>query len=141
MQPISNTQFASLTKRFAACLYELFLLMAIWLVCAFGFVMIFGNADSALKRTSLQILLWLASGVYFVWCWHKSGQTLAAQTWKIKLVNAQNMPITIKQAWQRYALASASLLALGLGFLWALVDKEEFFLHDRLMKTRLIQCA
>ena len=57
------------------------------------------------------------------------------------MLNAQNMPISVKQAWQRYALASASLLALGLGFLWALVDKEEFFLHDRLMKTRLIQCV
>ena len=130
---------ASLLKRFAACVYELLLLIAIWLVCAFGFVMFFGNADSAGKRLCLQFILWLVAGAYFVWCWHKSGQTLAAQTWKIKLVNAQNETLSIKQAVLRYGLASASLLAAGVGFLWAFVDKEQLFLHDKLLNTKLIQ--
>jgi uncharacterized RDD family membrane protein YckC len=130
---------ASLLKRFAACVYELLLLIAIWFACAAVFVMLFGSADSAIKRLGLQFILWLAAGAYFVWCWHKSGQTLAAQTWKIKLVNAQNETLSIKQALIRYALASASLLVLGLGFLWAFVDKDQLFLHDRLLKSRLIQ--
>jgi len=139
MLPISEPQFASIFKRFAACVYELLLLIAIWLVCAGLFVMLFGNADNVLKRLCLQLILWLVAGTYFVLCWRKSGQTLAAQTWKIKLVNAQNETLGTKQAILRYALASASLLALGLGFLWALVDKDQLFLHDRLLKTRLIQ--
>ncbi len=136
---MQNFQTASLTKRFAACVYELLLLIAIWLVCVALFVAFFGNAENALKRMCLQLILWLVAGAYFVWCWHKSGQTLASQAWKIKLVNAQSGTLNIKQAVLRYALASASLLALGLGFIWALVDKDRFFLHDRLLKTRLIQ--
>lgn len=139
MNPDSTFQSASLTKRFAACVYELLLLIAIWLACALIFVILFGNAENGLKRLGLQLLLWLAAGAYFVWCWHKSGQTLAAQTWEIKLVNAQTETLSVKQAVQRYTLASASLLAVGLGFLWAFVDKEQLFLHDRLLKTRLIQ--
>ena len=141
MQPIPSLQSASLARRFAACVYELLLLVAIWLLCSGLFVMLFGNADTTSKRLSLQLILWFVAGVYFVWCWHKSGQTLAAQTWKIKLVNAQNETLSIKQAQFRYALASTSLLALGLGFIWAFVDKEQLFLHDRLLKMRLIQLA
>ena len=129
MNPDSTFQSASLTKRFAACVYELLLLIAIWLACALIFVILFGNAENGLKRLGLQLLLWLAAGAYFVWCWHKSGQTLAAQTWEIKLVNAQTETLSVKQAVQRYTLASASLLAVGLGFLWAFVDKEQLFLH------------
>ena len=130
---------ASLLKRFASCGYELLLLIAIWLACTGIFVTLFGNAETVLQRLCLQLILWLATGAYFVWCWHKSGQTLAAQTWKIKLVNAKNETLSLNQALQRYALASASLLALGLGFVWAFVDKEQLFLHDRLLKMRLIQ--
>jgi hypothetical protein len=31
------------------------------------------------------------------------------------------------------------MLACGLGFIWALVDKDSLFLHDRLLKTRFIR--
>jgi len=132
-------QPATLLKRFAASLYEMLLLIAVWMLCAWLFILLFGNADSILKRTSLQIFLWLVAGVYFVWCWHKSGQTLATQTWKIKLINEQEKTLSIKEAIQRYILASASLLIFGLGFLWSLIDKDQLFLHDRLLKTRLIK--
>lgn len=136
---MQNAQNASLSRRLAACFYELLLLIAIWLVSAAIFVALFGNAESGGKRLGLQLVLWLVSGVYFVWCWHKSGQTLAAQTWKIKLVNAQNETLNLHISVIRYALASASLLAFGLGYFWGLVDKEQLFLHDRLLQTRLIQ--
>ena len=135
---------ASRLKLFAACIYELLLLIALWMLCTWIFVSIFGDATSDYKRYLLQLVLWLATGAYFVWCWVKSGQTLATQTWKIKLVtqdlaNQQNNTLNLKQACLRYALASACLLACGLGYFWALVDKDSLFLHDRLLKTRFMQ--
>ena len=132
-------QNASLLKRFAACVYELMLLIAIWLVCTWLFLMLFGTLDSAIKRLCLQVFLWFVAGVYFVGCWATGGQTLAAQTWKIKLVNAQNNTLGLNKAIQRYVLASISILVFGLGFLWALVDKDQLFLYDRVLKTRLIK--
>jgi uncharacterized RDD family membrane protein YckC len=134
-------QSATLLKRFASCLYELLLLIAIWMLCTLVFVMLFGSAETLIKRSFLQFFLWLIAGVYFVWSWHKTGQTLAAQTWKIRLVDAQNKPLGLKQSMQRYALATASILACGLGLLWAFIDKDHLFLHDRLLKTRLIQAV
>ena len=137
------TQNASRFRLFAACVYELLLLLALWVLCTWVFVSLFGDATSHYKRTFLQLFLWLVTGAYFVWCWTKTGQTLATKTWKIKLVtqnlaNQQNVNLNKRQAMIRYALASASILACGLGFIWALVDKDRLFLHDRLLKMRFI---
>lgn len=137
---------ATRLKLFAACIYELLLLIALWMLCTWVFVSALGDATHGNKRYLLQLFLWLATGAYFVWCWHKSGQTLATKTWKIKLVNQQlvnqqNATLSIKKCCIRYALASSSLLACGLGYIWIFVDKESLFLHDRLLKTRFIQLA
>ena len=125
-------------RLFAACVYELLLLLALWMLCTWIFVGLFGDATSHYKRTFLQLFLWLVTGAYFVGCWTKTGQTLATKTWKIKLVNQLNINLNKRQAMIRYALASASILACGLGFIWALVDKDRLFLHDRLLKMRFI---
>ena len=130
---------ASLFKLFASCVYELLLLIAIWMLCTGLFVRLFGQATPSYKLLQLRLLLWLVTGIYFVWCWCKSGQTLAARTWKIKLVNQDGTVLSIKQSVIRYALVSLSMLAFGLGFIWALLDKDRIFLHDRLLKTRFIQ--
>ena len=139
MPSFSNFQSASLIKRFAACFYELILLSAIWFVSTWTFLRLFGAVESDMKRLGLQFFLWIIAGIYFVWCWQKSGQTLAAQTWNIKLVDREGNRLHFTQALQRYILASASTVALGLGFLWAIIDKDHLFLHDRLLKTRLIK--
>jgi uncharacterized RDD family membrane protein YckC len=135
------TQNATRLKLFAACVYELLLLLALWMLCTWVFVRLFGDATADYKRYVLQGFLWLITGAYFVWCWCKTGQTLATKTWKIKLVNQQNTSLNTQQAVIRYALASASLLACGAGYFWILIDKNGLFLHDRLLKTRFIQAV
>ena len=131
-------QNASRLKLLAACVYELLLLIALWMLCTWAFISLFGEATTGIKRYFMQFLLWAITGAYFVFCWHKSGQTLATKTWKIKLVNRQNNRLNYQQAIVRYALAGALMLAGGLSIFWMLVDKDRLFLHDRLLKTRFI---
>ena len=135
---------ATRLKLIAACVYELLIIIALCMLCTWVFISFFGDASNGYKRYALQLVLWLCTGFYFVRCWLKTGQTLATKTWKIKLVtqdsaNLQNSHLNLKQACLRYVLASASILACGLGFIWVLVDKNSLFLHDRLLKTRFIQ--
>jgi uncharacterized RDD family membrane protein YckC len=132
---------ATLRRQFAAIVYEGLTLLAIWLVCTFIFVLIIGEVDTSIKRLILQLLLWMITGVYFVFCWHKTGQTLAAQAWKIKLVKTDAELLSIKQSIIRYCLASISFFGFGFGFLWAIVDKERLFLHDRLVKSVYIKAV
>lgn len=136
----TETSEISLLKRLAACLYELLSLVAIWLLCTALFLSLFGNADTSLKRLCLQLFLWVMTGAYFVICWIRTGQTLAAQAWKIRVVNAKGETLSAPKAIFRYVLASVSLVSLlGLGFLWALFDKDRLFLHDRLLKTHFVK--
>jgi len=44
----------------------------------------------------------------------------------------------VARALHRYVLATLGLFALGLGFLWALVDRDRQFLHDRLAGTAIV---
>ena len=124
--------------RLAACLlYDGLVVLALSFALALGFILLFGDASHGLKRYALQLFLWLGVGLYFVWCWRKSGQTLAMQTWQLKLSHGQTNLLNWPQALIRYALASLSLGAFGLGFVWAVFDREGLFLHDRLLNNRI----
>ena len=124
--------------RLAACmLYDGLVVLALSFALALGFILLFGDASHGLKRYALQLFLWLGIGLYFVWCWRKSGQTLAMQTWQLKLSHGHANLLNWPQALIRYALASLSLGAFGLGFLWAVFDRDGLFLHDRLLHSRI----
>lgn len=118
-------------------LYDGLVVLALSFALALGFILLFGDASHGLKRYALQLFLWLGVGLYFVWCWRKSGQTLAMQTWQLKLSDGQTKLLNWPQALIRYALASLSLAAFGLGFVWALFDRDGLFLHDRLLNSRI----
>jgi uncharacterized RDD family membrane protein YckC len=102
------------------------------------FIVFLGDASSGVKRYLLQLFLWLSVGFYFVWCWRKGGQTLAMQTWQLKVVNKESHLLSVNMAVARYLLACVSLLLLGFGFLWVIVDRDRLFLHDRLLNTHII---
>ena len=129
---------ASLFKLGASLVYEALVIIALSFLCALVFLLMAGDASHGVKRYALQLFLWVSIGIYFVWCWYKSGQTLAMQSWRLKLVTQSNRPLSLNIALARYMLASVSLMLFGFGFLWAIVDPDRLFLHDRLLKTKII---
>ena len=82
-------------------------------------------------RAELQVFILAILAAYFLWCWLRGGQTLAMRAWKIRLVD-----VTPSKAIARFLIAAA---LLPLSILWALVDRDRQFLHDRLAGTRLIK--
>ncbi|MDP2826420.1 MAG: RDD family protein [Sulfuritalea sp.] len=77
-------------------------------------------------------------GAYFIWYWHHGGQTLAMQTWKIRLTTPSGVQPSLARLALRYVLAWPSVIYLGAGVFWALFDRDRQFLHDRLAGTRLV---
>ena len=76
---------------------------------------------------------------YFLWFWRHGGQTLAMQTWKLRLESSlTGSVITLPQGVLRFALCFPSLLFFGVGLIWALFDRDRQFLHDRLAGTRIV---
>jgi len=136
--PLYTQQAPSLLKLGACLIYEGLVVIALSFACALVFIIVIGDASYGVKRVLLQLFLWVVIGVYFVWCWHKSGQTLAMQTWRLKVQNSNAQLLSVQWAMVRYVLATVSLLLFGLGFLWAMIDDDHLFLHDRLLKNKFI---
>jgi uncharacterized RDD family membrane protein YckC len=131
-------QAPGIGRRLLSLLYESLVLFAIMF---FAGLVFYGAANGRLSgdtRHAFQLYLFLVLGIYFVACWSRGGQTLPMQTWKLRLVRGENLPVGTGRALLRYVLAWVSLLLLGLGFLWVLLDRDRQFLHDRLAGTRIV---
>lgn len=50
--------------------------------------------------------LYAALGIYFVWYWTKTGQTLAMQTWRVRLIGKSGNTLNRRQAMRRYVFGS-----------------------------------
>ena len=117
--------------------YELLVLLALWLAAGFPFVGLAQGLDPVWVRPLFQIYCLAIAGLYFTWFWTHGGQTLPMKTWRLRLVGRGGAPLGYGLAWARYVLAVAGGLSFGLGFFWAVLDRDRQFLHDRLLGTRL----
>ena len=129
---------AGLARRAGSILYEALLLTALLFIFTWIFLFFGRMLEPALARHLLQAWLLVLTGSYFIFCWTHSGQTLPMKTWRIRVVTRDGGALSVSVALRRYLLALISLGACGLGFVWALVDKDRQFLHDRLAGTRLV---
>jgi uncharacterized RDD family membrane protein YckC len=113
------------------------------------------------RRTALQVVLLVVIGAYFVWCWTRSGQTLALKTWDLKVVGPDGRPPGAGRAAARYLLAwhlwlpgalwaalvdsdvraQAAAFVVGFALLLvpALADPQRRLLHDRWSRTRVVR--
>lgn len=143
-----------LRRRLLSLIYEFFLLLAVLMIAGVIFHLIIRDTEAAYFMPLFQFYLLIVMGTYFVWFWTHGGQTLAMQTWKMRVVAANGNKLEIRQAIVRYLLVVASVLlfAVGgvlllgvagvmffcIGFLWATFDRDKQFLHDRLAGTRVV---
>ncbi len=128
----------SLPRRLAAIFYDTLLLIAIFFVASFILLPLIGETGVESGNSFYNVFLILLAYLYFCWHWVNGRQTLGMRSWKIEVFNKTDSTLNWKQGSLRYFAALLSLLLLGLGFIWALFDKEKLALHDRLSKTKLI---
>lgn len=130
--------YPSIRRRLISLVYESLLLCGVVFFAALLFLGIGGGAPSGWLRHVFQIYLFLVTGIYLVASWRRRGQTLAMQTWKLRLVGASGGRITVRQGIVRYVCAWPSLALGGIGILYALIDRDRQFLHDRLAGTKIV---
>ncbi len=154
----------SLLRRMACFVYEATLLFGLGLIPGIVgavFVAQTGQRHPLQSETALRVFALLFYGVYFVWFWAARGQTLAMQTWRIRLVTRGGGAISQARALGRYAACcvawflpaalvaavmhlepwpSLAATAVGIVFyaLLALAEPTHQFWHDRLCGTRLV---
>ncbi|WAC63062.1 RDD family protein [Pseudoxanthomonas sp. SL93] len=135
--------------RLLSLLYDIWPVLAMWMLIStlftvgYTFLGHHGTRDNITPFSLLQWLLWLAcwavTGLYAVLSWRRGGQTLGMRPWRIKVIARDGSAPTRRALWTRFAVATVSLLAGGLGFWWAWVDRDRLAWHDRLSGTQMIR--
>ena len=136
--PLKPLPLAPFRLRLISLVYEAMLLFGILFVCSYVFLSVAREALSGWHRVLFQFYLLCVCGAYFVFCWARTGQTLALKTWRMRVTREDGQPLTITRALWRYLLCIPGMLS-GTSLLWAVFDKERQFLHDRLAHTRIVR--
>jgi uncharacterized RDD family membrane protein YckC len=127
---------ASWMRRVACMAYEALIVIALVLVGGLVGLALPSGADGVegLPRLALQVWVGSLVGAYFAGCWWRFGQTLAMKTWRLLVTKADTTALSPFRALLRLLLAT---LTLPVGMIWALIDRDHLFLHDRLAGTRV----
>lgn len=153
LQKLPPARGAHLGWRVYAIVYDLMPLIGIWMFIALvvmaGLQWATGSTDLIVTDAAehralgywltLRLALMAGTAAYFILSWRRGGQTIGMRAWRLHLTSADGSPITSKQAWLRFGVAWLSTLALGLGFLWCLIDRDRRSWHDIAAGTRLIR--
>lgn len=125
-----------LWRRLAAAFYDSLLLIACYFVIALVGIGI--NDGEAVNGDILFWFLLLVTWVFFVKFWCYPGQTLGMQVWKVQVLDVSGHHLTWRQSCIRFFVAILSWVALGLGFFWALFDKDGRTWHDIVSQSQLV---
>jgi uncharacterized RDD family membrane protein YckC len=138
---------APLWRRCAAMVYDSFLLTALALFYTalhlFVKAELFGveQIKAARAGTAGDIFLFVgvvfSIGCFYYWFWTRNGQTLGMQAWRIRVEQENGKNIDGKQSVIRLAVASCSLLCIGIGYFWCLFGKKQSW-QDIASKTRVV---
>ena len=88
-------------------------------------------------------LIWLlvalfTAPVYFIFFFAASGQTIGKYVMGVRVVRVDGRPMTFLTGLVRYFGYWVSLLPLGLGFFWVVVDNRRLGFHDHMAKTCVV---
>ncbi|MCH7817256.1 MAG: RDD family protein [Proteobacteria bacterium] len=139
---------AGLLRRFAALLYDAFLVAAIWMFLGFMLQLIFGPDTSQLVDGRVQTdplldsilfsLMLVSCAGFYIWFWTHSGQTLGMLAWRLKVVTLDGGLINPIQGVIRFATAWPAFFMFGLGYLWLYIDPQGDAVHDKLSSTKVV---
>ena len=126
-------------RRLASMLYESLLLFAVAFIGTWVFQFAAGTLRiEGWRMHLLQLFLLALFAAYFLWCWLRSGQTLAMKTWRIRLVARNGHARLAPRAALLRFIYALVLVPTTIGIFWAMVDRDRQFLHDRLAGSLLV---
>lgn len=156
-----NFQTPGLWRRMACFIYEGVLLFGVVMIAGYLYSTLTQQRHALQGQFGLRTFLFLVLGIYFVWFWSRSGQTVAMKTWHVRLVDKAGQPVSQQRALFRYLLSWLWFLpALGLAevahartgpalLIWVLAgvgvvaaaarwSPDRQFVHDLICGTRLV---
>jgi uncharacterized RDD family membrane protein YckC len=132
-----QVQNAGLGRRLGAALYDSLLVIALMGFGTVPTLIIRGGEAIDPGNVNYQLILLAIAWLFFAMFWSRYGRTLGLQSWRMRIEMFDGSKPTFVAASIRFFAAILSWLPAGLGFWWALWDKDKLAWHDRLSRTRL----
>jgi uncharacterized RDD family membrane protein YckC len=141
---VNSLSAAGLLRRLAAIFYDALLVAALLMLATAALLpLTHGEAIAAdspfWARHAYRAFLIAVVVVYFGYSWTRGGQTLGMLAWHIRVIRSDGSSLRWRDVGVRLLTALLSGAALGLGYLWMLVDRERLTWHDRLSRTRVVR--
>jgi len=140
--PALRARPAHLGWRLFAMVYDFFPALALWVATSGVMLLLRGGdpvAPGSLAAWLELALLWAVTGAYAVLSWRYGGQTLGMRPWRLKVLGVDGRPATTGALALRFVVATLSLAAGGLGYLWCLFERERRSWHDLASGTVLVR--
>lgn len=125
---------ASLPRRLGAMLYDALLVVALAMLTLYPLIMI---TDGNLPRPAVQSLVFIETFAFFAFFWTRRGQTAGMVAWRLRVQSLDGSGLTPRQALLRFIGATLSFAALGIGYLWMLIDPGRRTWPDMLSGTEV----
>jgi len=136
---LPENTYCALPRRLLAMLYDAIILLGL-LIIASAVALPFGGVNRiALQDFWFTLWLLLVCFAYLAGCWRYGGLTVGMRAWKLRLVSSDGGKISWSRCLLRFLVGLVSLAVFGLGFLWALADKNKRTWHDLAAGTVLIR--
>ncbi len=143
-KPAGSAAGVGFGRRFAALLYDSFLLIALLMIftamsLAFTPGHVAVTPDMGPWWYLYRIGLLAVIGGYYLLNWVHSGQTLGMRAWRIKTVQDDGKPMSLRAGLLRFAAGFIAWPPVAAGVLWLYFDPYHAAIHDRLSRTRVIR--
>jgi uncharacterized RDD family membrane protein YckC len=134
---------AGLLRRLGAMLYDALAVIALLMAGTALLMTLTGGEAITAQRVGVWVHVYQAALIaivvlFFGVFWTRKGQTLGMTAWRLKIERLDGALPTWRDALLRLAGALISLVALGLGYLWIWIDREQRAWHDRWSGTRVV---
>lgn len=127
---------AGLGRRLAALLYDLLLMLAVWMATLFALVA--ANSFEPISGFWLQLVLLAELAAYYLYSWLKTGQTLGMRSWRLQMVDEDGNKPDLQACLIRIAVAPFSYAFAGLGMLWLYAGHRQQTWQDMASKTFVV---
>jgi uncharacterized RDD family membrane protein YckC len=149
----TNFPRAGFRRRFGSWIYDLLIIIAIFMLSGYVCVALFVALDAmgliSIARSGFGIdwnethvaykvafNFWCVAWVclFFIYFWSKKGQTLGMRAWRLRVQNRDGSLLSKTTAIKRILPT-----LLGLGTLWVIIDrKNKLSLQDRITNTEVV---
>lgn len=140
---LKNYPTAPLSRRILAMAYDGLVLVAMYIIFGGLLVTAISKAmglEEFVRLTPAQAasVFYIISFLYYSHSWRRGGQTIGMKAWRIYVTTLDGTPIRLSHCMLRSATGLFSLVIVGLGYFWMLIDKKERTWHDIASLTRVV---